>query len=149
MQFENIIREAIEEKCEDYFLGTADLSLAKDPMIQQYKPLIAEYPQVISIGITLPKLSDKLKNESNEIYNKTNCQLKFITAHLSSLLEEKGYKVFSLPKADKMTDETFVSLHKLAANLAGLGRIDKSGLLVTPEVGTEVNWGTVLTNALL
>ena len=148
MQFEDMIREVIETECEDYFLGTADLSLAKNPMIQQYKPLIAEHPRAISIGITLPyTVTDELMGNA-AIYNETNCQLKSITAHLTSLLEHKGYKAFSVPKADRMNDGTFISLHKLAANLASLGRIEKNGLLVTSEVGPGVNWGTVLTDAL-
>lgn len=54
MQFEDIIRKTIEERCEDYFLGIADLSLAEEAVIQQYGSLFYGYPRAISIGITLP-----------------------------------------------------------------------------------------------
>jgi len=37
----------------------------------------------------------------------------------------------------------------LAAHLAGLGWIGKSALLITPEHGPRVRWGTVLTDAPL
>ena len=37
--------------------------------------------------------------------------------------------------------------HKAVARLAGLGWIGKSCLLVTPEAGPRVRWGTVLTDA--
>ena len=39
--------------------------------------------------------------------------------------------------------------HKTAANLAGLGWIGKSCLLVTPEAGPRVRWATILTDAPL
>ncbi len=150
MQFEDMLRKTIEDECEDYFLGIADLSLSKNTMIEQYGSLIAEYPRAISVGVTLPyAITDELLTvRINEFYSETNCKLKTITAHLIRLLQNEGYKVFSVPKAESMNDRTFISLHKLVANLAGLGRIEKNSL-VTPEVGHGVNWGTLLTNAPL
>jgi len=150
MQFEDTIRKIIEEKCDDYFLGIADLSLAKNDIIEQGEPFFTEYPRAISIGITIPYAvtDEMLMSESTAIYNETNCQLKAITAHLSSLLQDEGYKALSVPKSKQMNNETFISLHKLAANLADLGQIEKN-LLVTPEVGPGVNWGTILTDAPL
>jgi epoxyqueuosine reductase len=47
------------------------------------------------------------------------------------------------------TKLTGVFPHKLAANMAGLGWIGKSALLITPEHGPRVRWGTVLTDAPL
>lgn len=149
MQLEGEIRNIIERECEDYFLGTADLSVSKDPMIEQYEPLIAEYPRAISFGITLPyTYSYKSFKDYSNIYKHTNCKLKAISTRLGNLLENNGYKAFSVPKS-KIVDVTFTSLHNLAANQANLGQIDRNGLLVTPEVGPGVNWGTVLTDACL
>ena len=45
-----------------------------------------------------------------------------------------------------MEDNNFISFHTIVANLADLGRIE-NGMLITPEVGSSVNWGTVLTDA--
>ena len=150
MEFENIIREIIEEECEDYFLGVVDLSSAKNDILKQYESFFDEYPRAISIGITLPhRTTDELIDKNTKVYNETNHQLNSITTHLSSLLQQEGYKTLSVPKTEKVDDGSFISLHKLAANLADLGEIEKSGLLVTPEAGSSVNWGTILTDAPL
>ena len=147
MKCENVIRNVIETECEDYFLGTVDLSQVDNAMVEKYGSLIAEYPRAISIGITLPYLiPDELSMAKKQPYDVTNCQLKSITSSLSSLLEENGYRALSMPKAREMDDGLDISFHEVVANLADLGKIEKN-LLVAPEVGSRVNWGTVLTNA--
>lgn len=148
MKFENKAREIVEKECEDYFLGIVDLSLVKNTIVEQFHSLILEYPRAISIGITIPYriTHDILRDKSNAIYRETNCQLKKITNHMSTLLEREGYNALSLPKG-RIDYGISVSLHELVANLANMGQIEKNGLLVTPEVGTAVNWGTVFTDA--
>jgi hypothetical protein len=54
MELGDNIRTIIEENCEDYFLGKADLSLPDQIVTEQYASLIAIYPRAISVGITLP-----------------------------------------------------------------------------------------------
>jgi len=148
-EFEDLIRKIIEEKCDDYFLGIADLTLAKNDILEQGEPFFAEYPRAISVGITLPyTITNELSISKNSIYNETSYQLNIITAHLGSILQEEGYKALHVPKTEYTDGETFIFLHKLAANLANLGKIENN-LLVTPEVGSGVNWGTVLTDAPL
>ncbi len=138
----------IENECEDYFLGTADLTQAQQHVIEHYGPLFNEYPRAISIGITLPyKFSDESSDKINPLYSITDQQLHKITAQLSYLLEEEGYNAFSFPKARKM-DKTSTSLHLIAADQADLGQIENN-VLKTNEVGAAVNWGTVLTDAPL
>ncbi|HML04471.1 MAG TPA: 4Fe-4S ferredoxin [Methanobacterium sp.] len=148
MKLEDQLRNIIEEECEDYFFGVVDLSNVENDMIGQYESFFDEYPRAISIGVTIPYMvtDELLKSEDTAIYKETNCKLRIITAHLNNLLQNEGYKVLSVPKAKRTNDETFISLHKLAANLADLGEIEKN-LVVTPEVGPGVNWGTILTNA--
>ncbi len=150
MKFEDMTRKIVEKECEDYFLGIVDLSLVKNTVIERFKSLIMEYPRAISIGVTMPYkfTHDLLMSKSTALYNETNCQLNSITKQLSGLLEQSGHKALSLPKA-RIRDVKFTSLHTLIANLADLGWIEKNGLLVTPEVGSRVNWGTVLTDAPL
>lgn len=148
MEFENTIREIIEKECEDYFLGVADMSSAENDILKQYESFFDEYPRAISIGITLPyRTIDKSTGKNTKVYNETNQQLSSITAHLSNLLQQEGYKTLSIPKTENVDDRSFISLHKLAANLADLGEIEKNGLFVTPEVGPGVNWATILTDA--
>jgi epoxyqueuosine reductase QueG len=146
MKFENTTRKIVESECEDYYLGITDLSQAKNSVIKQFQSLVSEYPRAISVGITLPdKITYELKNKSKLIYQETNCQLKNITTRLNNLLENSGYKALILPKS-KVEDENNTSLHAIVASLADLGRLEK-GKLVTPEVGSYVNWATVLTDA--
>ena len=52
MKFEGLIREIVEENCEDYFLGAVDLSHENNELIKRFQPLLEEYPRAISIGIT-------------------------------------------------------------------------------------------------
>ncbi len=146
MQFDDMARKVIEEECEDYFLGIADLSHTKQ-FTDEYASLINIYPRAVSIGITLPlKTIENSLTSNSVVYNEINNQLNIITVYLSNLLEQKGYKALAVPKTGRMDNGIFVSLHKLAAISADLGRIEKN-MVVTPEVGTGVNWGTVLTDA--
>jgi epoxyqueuosine reductase QueG len=148
MQFEDKARKIIENECEDYFFGIVDLSFAKYPDIKQYSTLLNEYPMAISIGITHPMiLGDGLPYGSESKNNTSNCQLNIITAHLINLLEKEGYNAFSVPKARNMKDKNFTSLHIIVAQEADMGIIENNGLLITPEVGSAVNWGTLLTDA--
>lgn len=144
MQLEEKTRQIIENECDDYFLGFGDLSNADDPMIYEYGKLFDDYPTSISIGLTIPFYNENA-NIPRMYYN-TNCQLKTITMKICNLLEDEGYSSFSFPKS-KPTNETYLSLHVIAANHANLGKIGKNGLLTTPEVGSGVNWGTILTEA--
>lgn len=147
MKCENEIRNVIETECEDYYLGMVDLSRVENSIIEKYGSLIDEYPRAISIGITLPyMIPDELSRTKKQPYDVTNCQLKSITSHLSRLIEQEGYQALAMPKARKMNDASDISFHEVVAHLADLGEIEKN-LLVTPEVGSKVNWGTILTNA--
>ncbi|MBZ2166619.1 4Fe-4S ferredoxin [Methanobacterium sp. VT] len=137
----------IEKECEDYFFGIADLSHVQNSIIEQYSALFDEYPRAISIGITLPLTKDGLMNDNKKVYNFTDRKLNNITEHISNLLEAEGYNAFPFPKSEKTKDNTFISLNLIAANQANLGQIEKNGLLTTPEVGSAVNWGTVLIDA--
>ncbi len=112
--------------------------------------LLRIYPRAVSIGITLPPetIEKSLMNNCSAMYNETNSLLNNITVNLSSKIENVGYKTLALPKSGRMTDGIFVSLHRLAACNADLGRIEDD-LVVTEEVGPEVNWGTLLTDAPL
>ncbi|AIS33017.1 MULTISPECIES: hypothetical protein [Methanobacterium] len=147
MKCENVIRNVIETECEDYYLGMVDLSRVENILVEKYGSLIAEYPRAISIGVTLPYLTpEELSKNKKQPYDVTNCQLKSITSHLSKLIEERGYQALSIPKAREINEGSHVSFHEAVAYLADMGKIEKN-LLVTPEVGSRVNWGTVLTNA--
>jgi epoxyqueuosine reductase len=142
------------------FFGVADLSPAKRAVEEQGGSLVSKYPKSISIGIILP---DTIVNELprrheravavnyKNIYDVTNHRLDTVTAKLSSLLQMERYSALPIPASERYDDENICAVfsHKLAANLAGLGWIGKSCMLVTPEAGPRVRWATVLTNAPL
>lgn len=157
MQLEDMLREIIEEECEDYFFGVADISLAKLP-VEYEEPLMAEYPNAISIGLTIPPLVPVElleKSKSSKInyndYIGLIHQLNVITTCLSHLLQHEGYRTLPIHIADKSDDQRIFSgfPHELVANLAGIGWIENDNLLITPEVGSKVLLGTVLTDAPL
>lgn len=142
--FEETIRKIIEDEWEDYYLGLADLSDIKD--VNEYESLIGLYPRAISIGLTLPCTITDKSVDNTDLYNETNLKLNNITTYLSSLLENNGYKALSVPKYGTMSNGIFSSLHNLAAKIANLGAVEKD-ISLKDEIGLEVNWGTVLTNA--
>ena len=91
MEFEAKIRDFIEAKCEDYFLGTVDLSLVENSLTEDYSSLLKEYPRAISIGVTMPPTIPSESGDAKKtVYTKVKCQLKSITSYLSSLLEYEG-----------------------------------------------------------
>lgn len=140
------------------FFGIADLSRVKETIADQGSLFIAQYPRAISIGIRLPDaIIDALPNRDNpavavnykHIYDVTNLRLDLLTSKLASIIQQEGYKALPIPASERYDDERICAVfsHKLAANLAGLGWIGKSCLLVTPEAGPRVRWSTVLTDA--
>jgi len=154
MEFENLARKTIESECEDYYFGVADLSTAQKSETQKYGSLLDEYPKSISIGITLfPMVSyESNPQEYKKIYSQakkaTDHKLDIITSHLSEILHKKGYAAFEVPKIET-NEKLFLYLHKMAARMAGLGRIGKNGTITTLDKGWYINWSTVLTNAPL
>ena len=142
------------------FFGVADLSRAKEAIINQGGPVCVQYPKAVSIGITLPQtIVDELPSRDNRAvavnyrhaYDITNLRLDLLTSKLGSIIQQDGYKALPVPASERSNDEKICAVfsHKLAANLAGLGWIGKSCLLVTPEAGPRVRWATVLTDAPL
>ena len=159
MQLDYQIRIMAEHEGADFF-GVADLSRANEAITDQWGSLCAQYPKAISIGIILPQaIVDELPNRDNRAvavnyrhaYDITNLRLDLLTSKLGSIIQQGGYKSLPVPASERFDDERICAVfsHKLAANLAGLGWIGKSCLLVTPEAGPRVRWATVLTDAPL
>ena len=159
MQLDYKIRITAEHEGADFF-GVADLSRAADAITDQGGEMCAKYPKAVSIGIRLPQtIVDELPNRDNRAvavnyrhaYDITNLRLDLLTSKLGSIIQQKGYNALPVPASERFDDERICAVfsHKLAANLAGLGWIGKSCLLVTPEAGPRVRWATVLTDAPL
>jgi len=142
------------------FWGVADLSLARKAIIDQGGDLVADYPLAISIGIALshsiieqlPRRAERAVAVSyRHEYDVINQRLDLIASHVSSRIQQHGFRAFPVPAAKRIDDRRICAVfsHKLAAHLAGLGWIGKSCLLITPEAGPRVRWVSVLTNAVL
>jgi len=143
----------------DYY-GVADLTDAEDFIFNQGKINIKQYPRAISIGILLldtivddlPRKYEKsVAVNYHHTYKITNLQLDLIASRLARIIQKQGYNALPVPASERYDDERICAIfsHKLAANLAGLGWIGKSCLLITPENGPRVRWTTILTNAPL
>ena len=144
----------------DYF-GIADLSTARDTILEQGGTEIAEYPRSISIGIALfHSIVDQLSRRQERAvavnyrfhcYDVINARLDEIISRIASVLQRKGYRAFPVPASKRVDDDRICAIfsHKLSAHLAGLGWIGKNCLLITPDMGPRVRWATVLTDAAL
>ena len=105
MELGDNIRTIIEESCEDYFLGEADLSLPDQIVTEQYTSLIAIYPRAISIGITLPQnITKERLIDGNLNYDEFNRKINYITSNLCELLDYGGYKALAVPKSGNIKD---------------------------------------------
>jgi epoxyqueuosine reductase len=143
------------------FYGVADLSSARQAILNQGGLEIAKYPKAISLGIALlhtivnllPNRDERSVATSyrHHCYDLINQRLDLIASQVASILQQEGYRAFpvSASNSDHLPDEKRIMAifsHKMASHLAGLGWIGKSCLLITPEVGPRVRWVTILTD---
>jgi epoxyqueuosine reductase QueG len=141
-------------------VGVADLSTARDAILAQGEPAVAEYPYAISIGIILPhsvvnqlvrRAESAVAVSYGHLAYVVEQRLDLVGSQVYSFLQREGHSAMPIPAAQQVDDERICAVfsHKLAAHLAGLGWIGKNCLLVTPEVGPRACWTTVLTDAPL
>lgn len=143
------------------FFGVADLAPAREAILEQGGPEVAEYPRAISIGIRLfDPLVDQLPRRKeravavsyrHHCYDVVNQRLDLLASRLAGIVQREGYRAFPVPASLRANDEKICAVfsQKMAAHLAGLGWIGKSCLLVTPEAGPRARWTTILTDAPL
>ena len=160
MDFQQQVHESAIDWGADFF-GIADLTLARDAVLEQGGKEIAQYPRSISVGITLfHAIVDQIYRRPDRAvatsyrshcYDVINARLDQITSRVASLLQDRGFRVFPVPASKRVDDERICAIfsHKLSAHLAGLGWIGKNCLLITPDMGPRVRWATVLTDAPL
>lgn len=160
MDLENELRDSVMGWGADYF-GIADLTLAREAILEQGGREIAQYPRSLSVGIALfhtivdqlPRRPDRSVAVSyrSHCYDIINARLDQIISLAASTLQRRGYSAFPIPAAKRVDDDRICAIfsHKLSAHLAGLGWIGKNCLLITPDMGPRVRWATVLTDAPL
>jgi len=161
MEFQTNLEERARSMGAFYF-GIADLSAAREDSLPPHvKKLVAEYPLAISVGFPLsPEVVDRiedqedisaLRNYGNHVYRMTSTLIDHAVSRLTLAVMQEGYRALPVPASHTLDTENLFGLfsHKIAANLAGLGWIGKSCLLVTPDRGPRVRFGTILSDAPL
>jgi len=83
-------------------------------------------------------------------YRTVNAFIDQTTLWISTLIAREGYKAMPIPASQsvKIEGKEYYGIfqHKTTAVLSGLGWIGKNGLFTTPDDGSRVRLGTVLTN---
>ena len=140
------------------YFGIADLTPARRVISEQGGEFLTQFPRAVSHGFALAdgivntlvhhKDIAALHNYWYYVYQIVNPRLDSISLMLGQYLEKAGFQAYVVPSSQRVdkTKLAGVFSHKLAAHLAGLGWIGKSALLITPEHGPRVRWGTVLTD---
>ncbi|MDD1749344.1 MAG: 4Fe-4S binding protein [Methanothrix sp.] len=163
---EDLLR-AVRERCKKMeipLLGVASVERWKNPPLE---PWIPEefYPQsifpqaksviVIGLPVSLPVLETSPSIYYRELYNTVNTLLDQYTYRLANFLNEKGQPSIFVPrdgyfgiKALQKNPVAFFS-HRHAALLAGLGNFGTNNMLLTPQYGPRVRFGSVFTTAEL
>jgi epoxyqueuosine reductase len=139
--------------------GIADLTCVRDFVLAQGGEHIAAYPRAVSFAIRLVDgIVNELYRHENPVaihtyrglYHTVNRNLDRISLMIAKRIQEAGFQAYPIFNITINSRNLMGSIsHKLAAHLAGLGWIGKSCLLITPEYGPRIRWGTVLTNAPL
>jgi len=159
------LKEILEEEARGMgatYFGIADLSLTQGGAITPHETrLVSEYPFAISIGVPLiPTIVDRISDQT-DVYALHNYRFHYsqvmnplvdqITRCISSILVSKSHSALPVPTGGTVDTKNRYGIfsNKMAASLSGLGWIGKSCLLITPDLGPRVRWGTVLTDASL
>ena len=152
----NVEIEAIlEKKGADHF-GFADLEPHQAELRDYYGADWDAYPRAISFAVNFPaavveQLLDAPTHTYLYYYDVLNHRINDIALSLCTFLAAKNYRAFPIPASQRQNADKLSGIfsHRIAARLAGLGWIGKSGSLIHPEVGPRLRLGTVLTDAPL
>ena len=159
------LRGALEKRCkrmEIPLMGVADAERWRQPPFQPWMPEDF-YPQsifpatrsviVIGLPVSLPVLESSPSIWYREMYNTVNSLLDQYTYRLSNFLNEKGYPSVFVPRDGYMGIKALLKnpvaffSHRHAAYLAGLGNFGTNNMLLTPEYGPRVRFGSIFTAA--
>lgn len=130
-------------------VGFADLAPVPEPARRGF-------PRAVSFGFAIePNVVAGIRNgptaEYRAVYDSYNVRLTALAEETAAWLTARGWRAEARPGTGDWDRQTLRApfSHKMAATLAGLGWIGKCALLINPEFGAAVRWGTVLTEAPL
>ena len=161
------LKRALLEKCRQMeipMVGVASVERWETPPFEPWMPK-EFYPQsiypeaksvvVIGLPISLPVLETSPSIWYRELYRTVNILLDQYTYRLSNYLSERGYPSVFVPRDGYANIEALLKnpvaffSHRHAAYLAGLGTFGVNNMLLTPEFGPRVRFGSVFTSAEL
>jgi epoxyqueuosine reductase len=157
--FQTNLERVAKELGADLF-GIADVTIAQDFVCNQGGEYLRKFSRALSIGIRLlDAVVDELYRHEDPaviftytaLYNSVNSRLDHVGLLLAKKIQERGYQAYAVPASQTVDSDKLIGVfsHKLAANLAGVGWIGKSCLLITPSYGPRVRFATILTDAPL
>ena len=161
------LRELLLERCramEIPMVGIAGVGRWEHPPFTPCMPE-AFYPQsifpearsviVIGLPVALPVLETAPSIYYHELYTTVNTLLDQYTYRLASYLNEMGYPSVFVPRDGYGGIEALLEnpvaffSHRHAAYLAGLATFGVNNMILTPEYGPRVRFGSVLTAAVI
>lgn len=136
--------------------GVADLSLVPAALKMYADSRLTCFSRAISFLVPFPRsvVAELLEGPSLtylHYYRAINTKIDDLGLQVTALLERDGFLAFPVPSSQRTGKHKLESIfpHRLAARLAGLGWIGKSGCLVNEVYGPRLRLGTVLCNAPL
>ena len=133
--------------------GVADLKQVRNIIASES---LREFDRAISFAVSFPRaVIDELSAGPSHTYlyyyRVVNTLIDELSLKLSAFLETNGFTAYPIPSSQRAGKDRLESIfpHRLAASLAGLGWIGKSGCLINKNAGPRLRLGTVLTNANL
>jgi epoxyqueuosine reductase len=159
------IKRAVLLKCESMeipLVGIANVEQWQSPPFLPWMPK-EFYPQsiypearsviVIGLPIPLPVLETSPSIYYRELYNTVNTLLDQYSYRLANYLTDRGYPSIFVPRdgygSIKVLLESPIAFfsHRHAAFLAGLGTFGVNNMILTPEYGPRVRFGSILSSA--
>ncbi len=129
--------------------GTADITGAKSGFSLPENNLGSAVSIACRLsGAVLDTISDGPTKIYFHHYKQTNYFLDSLSLRVANFIQDSGFEALPVPASqviDRENQKGHLS-HRQIARLAGLGRIGRSGLLVTPRFGARIRLATVLTD---
>lgn len=137
-------------------VGVADLSSAREAMLIHADRRLLNFGRAVSFAVAFPRsvihqLTEGPSHTYLHYYRAVNTLIDDLSLRVTTAIESKGYHAFPIPSSQRTGKHKLESIfpHRIAAFLAGLGWIGKSGCLVNERVGPRLRLGTILTDAPL
>lgn len=148
-------KKQLQKICTDLgadLFGIADISSIKDEFLLD-KNTLKELNRAICLGMRVSSMVlSEIKGHPNRLYyyhyKTLNMFLDQMALRVSNMIQDAGYLALAIPTSQivEWGKQTSHLSHKKVAELAGLGWIGRSNLLVNEKLGSQFRLVTILTN---